>query len=100
MKQLTDAQWNRLRYLVETAYKRTYSTTGGMTRVKTAKQREIEKAVAEEVVRFATDHCTDAYLAPGGLWQDLQDELTEQGALRQHPYLGIVHKTDDLSLLS
>ncbi len=63
----------RLRYLVAVAKEETYTTRGGVVKMKTKKQRQVEFKVAEEVVRFAFDHAgiTEGHLAPGGLFLQL-----------------------------
>lgn len=67
---------DRLRYLVGQAHQDTYTTATGIVKPKTKKQREIEWAVATEVVRFAFDHggITEGHLAPGGLMLQLMAE--------------------------
>lgn len=94
MTALTDAQRVRLRYLVERSYTLTTTTTGGIDRRKTAKQREIEKAEAQAVIAFAVDHVTDAYLAPAGLWSELVEELIAAGTLERRDDLGLIHRRD------
>lgn len=71
-----DAGWERLKYLVAQPYIETVTTKGGIVKPKTRKQVEIEKEVANEVVRFAYDHggYQLGFLAPGGLWMALADE--------------------------
>ena len=68
---------DRLRYLVAVAHEPNVTTRGGIVKPKTKKQREIEAAVANEVVRFAFDHAgiTEGHLAPGGLYLQLLDEI-------------------------
>lgn len=69
---------DRLRQLVRAADAATYTTTTGVVKPKTAKQREIDKAVAEQVVRFAFDHAgitgDERNLAPSGLYIQLLEE--------------------------
>lgn len=65
-----------LRRVVAAKYTATVTTPGGLVRPKTAKQREIDAAVCEAVIRFAFDHTsygTD-HLAPFGLETTLREE--------------------------
>lgn len=77
---MTEDGLARLRALVEESYRDTYTTIGGLVRPKTKKQREIDKAVAEETVRFAFDHggYRGEHLAPAGLWADLMPATTHK----------------------
>lgn len=72
---VNDPAINRLLYLVAQSDQETFFTNGGVERTKTAKRRERELAVAQEVVRFAFDHAgiTGGYLAPTGLYMALLD---------------------------
>lgn len=64
-----------LRRIVAEKYEPNTTTKGGLVKPKTQKQREIDAAVCEAVVRFAFDHAGygEAYLAPFGLEQELRD---------------------------
>lgn len=72
---------DRLRALVAEAYAETVTTKSGIVKAKTAKQREIDKAVAEAVVRFAFDHggYRGEHLAPAGLWDELMPKRCRCG---------------------
>lgn len=65
-----------LRRIVAAKYEPNYTTRDGIVRPKTKKQREIDAAVCEAVVRFAFDHggYGDAYNAPFGLEQALRND--------------------------
>ena len=65
----------RLREIVAASAEANTVTRGGAVKPKTGKQREIEHAVANEVVRFAFDHAgiTGGHLAPTGVLLDLLD---------------------------
>lgn len=69
----TPAGMRRLRELVLATVTPTYETRTGIVREKTAKRREIEREVAEAVVRFAFDHggYRRTHLAPGGLREEV-----------------------------
>lgn len=75
----TSPAMSRLRYLVGVAMEPTYTTRGGQIKNKTAKRREIERTVADEVVRFAFDHAgikgDGNSLAPTGLFLQLMNEV-------------------------
>lgn len=72
----TTAALDRLRYLVGVMCEPTQTTRGGIVRAKTKKQRQIDREVADAVVRFAFDHAgiTEGHLAPGGLMLQLMEE--------------------------
>lgn len=73
MNTTTPEGYDRLKVLVAEAHRTTYQTNGGQTKAKTRKQLEIDKAVAEAVVRFAFDHAgfNTNHLAPTGLYLEL-----------------------------
>lgn len=67
---MNSAGLDRLRYLVAQTKIDTVTTRSGIVKPKTKKQKEVDLAVANEVVRFAFDHggYNEGFLAPGGLF--------------------------------
>lgn len=70
----------RLKQIIADSEATVYMTTGGVVKSKTAKRREIEYAVMQEVIRFAFDHggYRGEHLGPTGLMMELRDEVREE----------------------
>lgn len=73
---------DRLRYLVVRSYTRHTVTRGGVTKSKTAKQIQIESAVAREIVAFSVDYgVVPGHRTPDSLWSALLDDALGRGEL-------------------